>query len=678
MVKFYKWVFFSYALIYCMINNLAFAQNIAASRISDWKNSGLSAPLYKPAITVNVKDFGAAGNGITNDATFLMAAINSLDGRYGLVVIPAGEYLIKSSISLPDSCIIQGIGSDSVSLIFNLSGQASDCIIISKAQQASFVPIVQGFQKGSRKIRVANTAPFSSEGWVEIREENGTWDTNPISWANNSVGQIVRIDGVSGDTLMLEHPLRIDYEAALNPQVRSIKPRTHAGIEGVTIVRQDEPAEGAGSNINLIYAVNCRIAGVESDHSVGAHVLLHNCSNIEISGCYFHDAFTFDGTGTRGYGVCLNVHTCECLIKNNIFKHLRHAMMVKTGSNGNVFLANYSIEPYRSETIHDFSGDISLHGHFAYANLFEENVCQNIIIDHYWGPSGPYNTFLRNRAEWYGIIMTTDNGYPSKSQNFIGNEISKNGYNLIIQLTIGLYYVLRGSDHFEWGNNSGGTIIPSGTLETEMLSLYSDCRPTFWYDNLNWPAIGYPNTINSGQIPAQARYLSGEKPTVDPVFYTRQNIFLPPGWSGISSFVQPFPENPEHVFSAVLDQIEIVYNPEGTYYSAIQPNAGGCWNAGEGYIIKANEQSNLWLAGLDESRTTVQLASGWNLVPVLSKEAISADTVLNRTAHAVQLIVEVAGEAVFWPDQEIRTLNWLMPGKAYFFKMDSPAELTFE
>ena len=27
-----------------------------------------------------------------------------------------------------------------------------------------------------------------------------------------------------------------------------------------------------------------------------------------------------------------------------------------------------------------YSGDISVHGHYAYANLFEENICQNIFI----------------------------------------------------------------------------------------------------------------------------------------------------------------------------------------------------------------------------------------------------------------------------------------------------------
>jgi hypothetical protein len=126
---------------------------------------------------------------------------------------------------------------------------------------------------------------------------------------------------------------------------------------------------------------------------MGAHVMIEYSKNIEVSGCYIHHSFGYDGSGTRGYGVCLRQHASDCLVENNFFRFLRHAMMVKEGANGNVFGYNYSIEPNRSEPIADFSGDISLHGHYAFANLFEGNIVQNIIIDQFWGQSGPHNTF---------------------------------------------------------------------------------------------------------------------------------------------------------------------------------------------------------------------------------------------------------------------------------------------
>jgi len=168
----------------------------------------------------------------------------------------------------------------------------------------------------------------------------------------------------------------------------------------------DMPAEGGGYNIYFDYAVNSRVSGVESDSSSGSHVYISRSAQIKVEGSYFHNAFAYDGVSTHGYGVTLAHHSSGSLIVNNIFVYLRHAMMVKTGANGNVFAYNYSRDPFRSEAISDFSGDISLHGHYPFANLFEGNIIQNIIIDHYWGPSGPRNTFFRNRAELWGIIMT--------------------------------------------------------------------------------------------------------------------------------------------------------------------------------------------------------------------------------------------------------------------------------
>ena len=75
--------------------------------------------------------------------------------------------------------------------------------------------------------------------------------------------------------------------------------------------------------------------------------MINLSSHLEVTGSYFHDAYMYDGTGTKGYGITLNNHSGLCLVSNNIFKHLRHAMMTKTGANGNVFAYNYSIEVYR-------------------------------------------------------------------------------------------------------------------------------------------------------------------------------------------------------------------------------------------------------------------------------------------------------------------------------------------
>lgn len=484
-------------------------QVIPEERRVDWAGGINAIQIEYPANLINVRDFGATGDGVTDDTDAIGDAFNALNGQEGIIYFPTGTYLLTQTLFLDDHQFLKGNSSDSSCLLFSLGEQGGHCIQISRGQSADFIQLDDGFVKGSNWITTDSAFVFEADDYVEINQENGDWDIVPIDWATNSVGQIAQIQSVFMDTLFLKNSLRFTYNPELNPRLRLLSPIMNTGIVCLKIKRLDEVAGEAGSNIYIENAVNCMVQGVESDSSVGSHISIYRSSNVLIQGCYFHHAFTYDGEGSRGYGVTLNTHSGQCLVTNNIFKYLRHAMMVKTGANGNVFSYNYSREPYRTETIHDASGDISLHGHFAYANLFEHNIVQNIVIDHYWGPSGPWNTFFRNRAELYGIIMTNNEFYETTDQNYVGNETT-NGAAFHGQ------YFLTGSQHFEYGNNILGLTIPTGTDNLTDSSYYLSIPPGFWDPQDDWPSIGLPNELNSGSIPAKERYMEGDRLTLCP------------------------------------------------------------------------------------------------------------------------------------------------------------------
>jgi len=475
------------------------AQNIPDNRLVDWSNAGLLNEIPNPDLIIDITDFGAAGNGITDDTEAIQEAIVYLDGQDGILYFPPGTYLLSQTINFHTGLCIKGAGADLTHLKFLLSSDSYHCLNISAIQSDEFIQVLDGYDKDSPNLVLMNGSGIQIGDFVEIQEENGNWDTNPANWAENAVGQIIEVVGVNGNEIQLKDALRIDYEQSLNPVLRKIEPIRDIKIEDLSIERIDEPSCSGGKNIYLAYAVNAQISGVESIKSQGSHIYATHSSHVFVFGNYIHDAHLYDGTDTRGYGVTLNMHTSNCLIENNIFKNLRHAMMVKTGANGNVFTYNYSREPHRSEPIATYSGDISVHGHYAYANLFEENIVQNLIIDHYWGPGGPYNTFFRNRTELFGLIMTNSGELETKTQNFIGNEIVGN-------FPYGLY-VLTGSNHFEFGNNDGGNCIPQNTNDIVDLSYFHQEAP--WYLDVAFPSIGYPNELNENIIPAQERWLNG-------------------------------------------------------------------------------------------------------------------------------------------------------------------------
>ncbi len=478
------------------------AQIIPNNRMVNWKQSLSSFSFSEHSKSLNILNFGAVGDGHTDNSTVLKNAITFLNGQSGRIIFPAGNYLFKAPVTLPDSVMLQGEGATKSKLLFDLGRTNEDAIRLTGKEENYFVSLKSGFEKGSSRILCDSAFYFHPGDWVEIREKNGKWNTVPVDWARWSVGQIGRLVKISGDTLFLEHPLRIDYSVNLRPQIQRIFPLQNAGLSCLKIKRMAEPDTGGGFNIHVSLAVNCLISGIESDSSSGSHVYINRSSQIRVQGSYFHYAFAYDGNSTHGYGVTLAHHSGECLITNNIFDHLRHAMMVKTGANGNVFSYNYSRNPVRTEQISDLSGDISLHGHYAYANLFEGNIVQNIIIDHYWGPSGSWNTFFRNRAELWGIIMTDSDTTETDFQNFVGNETTDSDF------FHGLF-ALTGAHHFSYGNHILQQIIPTGTDSLPDKSYYLDKPPGFWRDGLKWPPVGLPDSLGKGTIPAQIRYQNG-------------------------------------------------------------------------------------------------------------------------------------------------------------------------
>lgn len=251
-------------------------------------------------------------------------------------------------------------------------------------------------------------------------------------------------------------------------------------------------SSGDPATIGIRNAAYCWVRHVESDYTSTNHVGVSSAYRCEFRDNYFHDSYDYGGGG-HGYGVNLGQHVTDCLTENNIFKHLRHAMLVQVGACGNVFGYNYSIETQSEGTW--VPCDISLHGHFPFMNLFESNVVQKIDVSDYWGPVGPGNTFLRNRIEAYGLRIRDH----SHAQNVIGNEFLTNDQRIDIQESV--------QNTFLHGNYVNGVVNwhPNVSDKTIPISLYLTEKPGFFGD-VPWPIIGADLIPNAGKIPAQIRF----------------------------------------------------------------------------------------------------------------------------------------------------------------------------
>ncbi len=450
------------------------------SETIDWSQAGnhFEIPKNKKHITLN--DVGAKPNQPNFDnSVILQNALKSFNGEFGVIELEAGTYYFKKTISIPSNILIKGKGSEKTILDFNLGGNG-DLISIQGKTNNTSTNITQEIKKGTFSITVADASAFKMNEYVLVKQSAN--DLLYSNWAYNHFYQIEKIIQIKGNIITLEHPLRLDFPKSNSPIVQKITPTQNVGIESITIKRNDATSEQT-SNIFFNYAVNCWVKGVESINSNYAHILVQSAANITISGNYLHDAFDY-GSGGKGYGVVLQFGASDNFVYDNIAQQLRHSFLLQAEANGNVLAYNYSYNPYWTGTWlpSGAAGDIVLHGNYPYANLFEGNIVQNIVIDNSHGINGPNNTFFRNRVENYGIVM---NGNSGDNMHFIANEITGSG------LLKGML-TLNGNQQ-EIANNVKGSLQSGTVKETSLI-------------NKNYQAkIGTPNTYNSWKNEAYLR-----------------------------------------------------------------------------------------------------------------------------------------------------------------------------
>ncbi|WP_428566119.1 MAG: glycosyl hydrolase family 28-related protein [Solidesulfovibrio sp. DCME] len=464
----------------------AFADTAAA-----WDRAGLRTTPPDPVQTLSVRDFGATGDGTTDDTAAFESAMAALASP-GVLSVPAGTYRITRSLSLKSGLVLRGAGAASSKLVFNLAGASDPCLDFTTYNSRSWVALSRDAATGDTAITLADAASMAVGDWIEVEQQNdaAVMYTDPEwnqDWAQSVVGQFVRVTAVSGDAVSLDRPLRIGFATARSARARVYRLGQHVGIEDLAISREDPGTDG-GETIHFKYAANCWVRRVESRYTVAAHVSIESSAAIEVTDSSFQYSHDY-GDGGRGYGVTLGRHTSDCLVQNNVFSTLRHAMVVSQGANGNVFGYNFSTIR-KCESTAWTPCDLSVHGHYPFRNLFEGNMVEEVDDTDYWGPAGPGNVFLRNVVAKEGLeIMDGSNG-----QAALGNLLLAGGP---LSMAEGITDTVL-SGNVVTDAASAVVTIPESDAPA---SLYLTATPSF-FATATWPMLSGGTEAN----PAGRRY----------------------------------------------------------------------------------------------------------------------------------------------------------------------------
>ncbi|MBE0638443.1 MAG: immune inhibitor A [Bacteroidales bacterium] len=159
--------------------------------------------------------------------------------------------------------------------------------------------------------------------------------------------------------------------------------------------------------------------------------------------------------------------------------------------------------------------------------------------------------------------------------------------------------------------------------------------------------------------------------------HTVKEINLTKGWNSISDLVVPQNDSLNYIFQNYTADLMILENLSGFYQPGNQQSGLIRWDETSGYFLKASDDFTLMLAGNKQTATILELNAGWNLIPVLSEYPFPISALTTIPSNTIEIIREASGINVFWPDQNIQTLDFLMPKGAYLVKLKQPALLIF-
>lgn len=486
---------------------------IPNERTVDWTTVGYhndpsdNLPMYVDSVIVPkpVNDPNENHKNITN-------SILKASKKKGLtaVILQNGIYKISKPINFgiaQNNLVLKGSGKTEI-LFLGKPTKASNIIrIVGKPSDWKKSMKIFKYDEKTKTIKTNKKMDYLKVGdYIEIRVPNGSWHDSEHhkGWnPQNYFGAIVKVVKLnkSKNEFSVDHSLKtlwnLSRKDKKNLSFVKFTPVQEIGIESLKLSTNNENNR-QGFNINFAYAANCWVKDVESAYAASAHLNIGNSTSIEVRECTFHHAKDYGKpaipekkivAGT-GYGVNI-ARSSNCLIENNVFYHLRHAMIIALGSDRNVFGYNYSYDQYSSPVKN--LADLNLHGHFPYDNLFEGNIVERIHADQWWGSNGPNNTFVRNLPNDGTIKLEKTN-----NANLLGNKAKA--------------ILIKSKNEFEfYAHTKTVTFLLFFTKEIHILkdiSYYKTKKPKFIINNISWPPIGpsiAEDKSTSNTIPAQKK-----------------------------------------------------------------------------------------------------------------------------------------------------------------------------
>lgn len=305
--------------------------------------------------SISLKDYGAVGDGITDDSSAIQSAIN---GGAKLITGSGYTYKCNAKLTLRSDLILRDMTLDFSSLTaldgsYRICVKAEGSIVDSSALSANA-------SEGAYSVVVTagQGSKFSAGDYVLLTSE----DIYNYPIASVKRGEIKQVQSVATDTVTFRESLYESYTTANTATLRKLSLINNLVLDNVNIIGSNiENHLNIGLSIN--YVNNLQVINSSFTNNDLYNLALYNTINFSIQNNDF-DGVRYTGTGVSFYGVVLLNCTQWGQVSDNRGQELRH--LVTTTSSASYYGQPYFITVDNNIMRNAMAGD-------AYASWAYEN-----------------------------------------------------------------------------------------------------------------------------------------------------------------------------------------------------------------------------------------------------------------------------------------------------------------
>src|SRR5260221_3180157 len=252
----------------------------ATSRLPDFSHAGYHCGekhLPEVAPGVNIKKFGAKGDGVTDEPQAFVAALATV--KNGAIEVPPGRYIITNILEIKHGgVVLRGAGADKTVLFFprplqeikpdwsetttgrktsNYSWAGGFVWFNGSFREHVLANVTAGAKRSEHTLAVSDVKNFHPGQRVEIFQKDNADNSLAVQLYSGDPGNVTNLHGstyasltcritkIEGHQIYFDRPLRFDVKPQWHPQIRSFEPTvTESGVENLCFEFPNTPYAG--------------------------------------------------------------------------------------------------------------------------------------------------------------------------------------------------------------------------------------------------------------------------------------------------------------------------------------------------------------------------------------------------------------------------------------------------